>query len=94
MYTCGVPLTTVYPVRRAGFRAYSGLMDLTGALKGFRAEAGVFNELWAFLKVRRGPGRTNLWVWVFLVDLVPFFTVGDRDYGTLYGSWSTAPMVT
>jgi IS1 family transposase len=50
---------------------------LSRSAQGVKGKARILDELWTFLKVRRGQGRN---VWASLVAWVPFFTVGDRDY--------------
>jgi len=67
-----------------------GSCGLSRSAQGVKGKARIFDELWTFLKVRRGLG-CNLWVWVSHVDGVPFFTVGDRDYRTFYRLFVNLP---
>ncbi|EHP71239.1 hypothetical protein MetMK1DRAFT_00000480, partial [Metallosphaera yellowstonensis MK1] len=65
------------PGQEDGSQGLLGSCGPPQSAQGVKGKARIFDELWTFLKVRRGQGRN---VWASLVDWVPFFTVGDRDY--------------
>lgn len=88
----GRPLTTVYSsVKRAALKAYVDLSILQAQLKAFRSKFAVLDESWTYVRVRRGPRRQNLWIWNALIDGVPFFVTGDRDYNTFRLLWLSLP---
>ncbi|QXJ34606.1 hypothetical protein J5U22_01152 [Saccharolobus shibatae] len=79
----GKPLTTVYSlIKRKGVEAYVNLLVLQEQLKGFTAKVTILDESWTYLRVRHGPKREDIWIWNALADGTPFFTTGDRDYGS------------
>jgi hypothetical protein len=63
----GKPLTTFYSlIKRKGIEAYVNLLVLQEQLRSFTAKVMVFDESWTYVRVRHGPKRENLWIWLMV----------------------------